>query len=295
MRAQLVYEALEFERGRDPKVTMGIGKLNLIKEYCNKILQNDYYNGDRTDPFGNTMDMIENFENLPEISQCLLICSYYDKTDFVDFLLLHHKNIPEEIKYHGLSIALIVNKNWDMMKSYLDKGDMNIESKDNMGRSLLEIAIQENNFEIVNKLLDAGADFNKCSDPGSLWIFPISDNDIILVKYLLEQGLDPNMPNKNGQTAINVAASENSKILSLLINSGADAKGSAGAKALISAISQNRLLNIKILLNAEAPIDKKVILKYSNGETPEISPLEYAKERGSPKVIELFKSKNLLP
>lgn len=102
----------------------------------------------------------------------------------------------------------------------------------------LKIAVDTNNFEIVNLLVTSGANVN-LEDAG--WVSPLrmaveNENEKIC-KYLLENGANPNSQDMCGITPLHAAATgKNFKIFKLLVddkNCDIHIKDMRGSSALV--------------------------------------------------------------
>ncbi|KAI0531834.1 ankyrin repeat-containing domain protein [Xylaria digitata] len=112
------------------------------------------------------------------------------------------------IRRHNMALALL------LVKAGADVNDYNREQR--LGRSPLQLAAEQGNLEMVDYLLNAGADINAlpCSDGGGTALQLAAMKGYLgLVKYLLEHGADVNAPAGvvNGRTALEVAA-ENGRL-----------------------------------------------------------------------------------
>ena len=135
--------------------------------------------------------------------------------------------------------------NIQLVKNYINSGyDLNIQNYNDDGYTPLIYAILKDNIEIVELLLNAGA-------------------DIKIVKLLLNADADVDKQNINGDTAL-IFAVKNLEIVKLLLDSGADIDKQSyednwgfypykvtngGNTALIQAASNNRREMIELLLD----------------------------------------------
>lgn len=128
-------------------------------------------------------------------------------------------------------------------------------------------AAQNNNFELVDCLLEAGVDINsKNRDGQTVLHFAAFWGPYSLVKRYVELGADVDVADMNGRTPIMLVYEFGSmRALQLLIDKGANVNKADkwGRTALMEAVCADRLTAVKILLNAGANV--KAISMY--GET----------------------------
>lgn len=111
-----------------------------------------------------------------------------------------------------------------IVKEFL-KAEMSINSKDDMGVPMLNVACRNDNFEFVEMFLKLGAKINAVSDDrgytavmDAVW----RGNEKI-TKFLIEKGADLNTINKEGQTNLILAVGANREsLVQLLAENGAD-------------------------------------------------------------------------
>lgn len=88
-------------------------------------------------------------------------------------------------------------------------------------RTLIEMAISDEDLDMVELLVENGADVN--IRDGSPLVKAIEMDNIRFVKYLLSVGADPNIQDYDGNTALHIAViDDNIKIIKLLLQYGAD-------------------------------------------------------------------------
>ena len=79
-----------------------------------------------------------------------------------------------------------------------------------------------NDFEMLNVLINLGADINAVADNGSTPVLAACNQDLDIVKWLVEHGADINKPDSDGVTCLMIAVQESKKISQFLIDNGAN-------------------------------------------------------------------------
>lgn len=119
-------------------------------------------------------------------------------------------------------------------------------------------AAENNNFELVDRLLEAGADINSKNRQGQTVLhFAAFWGSYSLVKRYVELGANVDVADMNGRTPIMLVYEFGSmRALQLLIDKGANVNKADkwGRTALMEAVCADRLTAIKILLNAGANV-----------------------------------------
>lgn len=225
-RGTKTYESLKFERGRDPKASIGIGNIAQIKEYCEKIISDPAFSAlEFSLESGHLKEIIKN-----EFDRYLIICAYSNQDDYAKYLLnqklFSSKRIQEEI--FRIYVKLW---NYPMIDLMLDKG-IDIDCKDPLGYTSFHketIRTDKNNFQsknILDYLLGKGADINtRDRDLTTPLINAVFGGNIPLVTYLLKKGADPNIRDSRNMTALSavqtILSTLRRPIQSLLVKHGA--------------------------------------------------------------------------
>jgi len=200
----------------------------------------------------------------------------------------------------ALMNAVYSGKN-DTIRLLIGSGaDVNLRGAD--GRSAYTIASDKGNTKIINLLRAAGAidarpekkeepaaqmpEINLSFDPGinETLRASVSEENLEQTVKMLEKRADPNACDKNGVTALMIAASSgNIEIMKVLIKAGAEvnAKNSRGVTPLILAAGKGRAKAAALLIKAGADVNAKT----ANGATA----IKYAAEKGFPEVAALLK------
>jgi len=121
--------------------------------------------------------------------------------------------------------AFYIEKNKPLIIGKFMEAGMDINSRDDSGTPLLNIACRNDNFELVPKFLDMGADINAVSeDRGYTAVMDaVWRGNEKITEYLIKKGAELNTVNKEGQTNLVLAVgADRDRICSLLVRSGAD-------------------------------------------------------------------------
>lgn len=192
---------------------------------------------------------------------------------------------------------LVKTETPDQIQKMIEKG-VDVNSKNNEGRTLLEIAVQQPNngkniitllnlgadiyssngfpifalalmtqddIEVVKKFLAQGAKINDSSvGVSSLFIAAGYQKNPEIIKLLIKEGADVNFANENGQTPLLFVAENNfnPQIAKYLVEAGADVnhKNKAGTGILLSAAMYKNTEVFKVLQEAGAKIEKKELM-----------------------------------
>ena len=89
------------------------------------------------------------------------------------------------------------------------KNNLIIDIPTELGITPLHFACFKGNKQIVDILLDLGADINAIDNDGNSCLhFAVNSNNVLLIKKLLIRGADKNIKNKENQTALDLAQSK---------------------------------------------------------------------------------------
>ena len=134
---------------------------------------------------------------------------------------------------------------------FLERG-IDINAKDNLGKTALHHATERGDMDIITLLLDRGADIHVIDNYGRTalhYAARMGDKDIITL--LLDKGADIHAKNNYGDTALHKATERGDKdMVALLLDRGADihAKNDFGNTALIYATKRGDKDIITLLL-----------------------------------------------
>ena len=195
-----------------------------------------------------------------EGTTCLMRASHDGQTDIVRYLA----SLPAvDLNRHGLdnytSLHFAVKeKHADVVQVLIDAG-ADIQAKDCDGRSPLHVACGSGPLAIVKMLIEAGADIRATdSDRTTCLLLASHDGQTEIVRYLASlPAVDLNHRGINNFTALHFAVlKKRPGVVKVLIDAGADiqAKDSEGCSPLHVASCSGPLAIVKMLIEAGADI-----------------------------------------
>ena len=111
------------------------------------------------------------------------------------------------------------------LKGLMSSENFNVKATDHEGNSLLILLAQKSNFELVNRLIEEGADVNAVNEHGVTAVMRASDNgNLEIINLLIQEGADVNLQTKDNKTALmNAAYNGYNTIVKALLDAGARA------------------------------------------------------------------------
>ena len=195
-----------------------------------------------------------------EGSMCLILAAYCGHTDIVRYLV----SLPEvDLNYKGVdnSTALysaVLEKHADVVQVLIDAG-ADIETKNDKGRSLLLVASISGDLIIVTKLVKAGADERARDTEGNTClIYAACFGHTDIVRYLV--GLPEVNLNHQGcssHTSLHLAVhGKHADVVQVLIDAGADieTRDDEGRSPLLVASLSGELTTVTKLVKAGADV-----------------------------------------
>lgn len=155
----------------------------------------------------------------------------FDKKRCAKKLLLK-KGIP----FTADCFALYIEKNKSEIFDLFLEAGIDVNSTDDLGTPMLNIAVRNDNEEFAKRLIELGADINAVSiDRGYTAVMDaVWRGNLELTKLLISKGADLNTINKEGQNNLVLAVgADKDKIVKLLVENGAnpDIKDQMGMSA----------------------------------------------------------------
>jgi ankyrin repeat protein len=154
-------------------------------------------------------------------------------------------------------VKAISDGNAEIINLLLQHG-ANPNGLDNLNTSCLEIAIERHDYETVELLLDHGAHASTRTSAGkSLLEVATSTSDLDLMVLLLDSGANPNERTRNGVSLLHQALEESDpEMVFLLLEHGADRRTTSNihGSPLQHAISKNSLECLSLLLDYQADV-----------------------------------------
>lgn len=188
-----------------------------------------------------------------------------DSTDTFQRRLMNHATGKQEVvtQITAFTPLMVAAENGDVaMVKLLLRYNPNLEWREAwMDRTVLIMAIQKDQTDVIKLLLDKGAAVNVMSRSGiSALMEAIMQRNLEMVHLLLKKGVNVNqVSNTKGQgTALSIAvALGNPEIVQALLDKGADVNksGYRSPSTLIIAAECDRAVIIKMLLNHHAAIN----------------------------------------
>lgn len=139
--------------------------------------------------------------------------------------LAKNKLLDRGIPFTGDCFGTYIAKNKiEIVNEFLEAG-MSVNSRDDMGVPMLNIACRNDNFEFVEMLLNLGAELNASSeDRGYTAVMDaVWRGNEKITKMLIDKGAELNTINKEGQTNLILAVgADRLSLVKLLAENGAD-------------------------------------------------------------------------
>ena len=155
----------------------------------------------------------------------LLKKKYNKISDEASMRLAKKKLLDRGIPYTSDCFGTYIAKNKaEVVHEFLAAG-MSINSRDDLGTPMLNIACRNDNFEFVQMIYELGAEINAVSeDRGYTAVMDaVWRGNEKITKYLISKGADLNTINKEGQNNLILAVGANREsLVKLLADNGAD-------------------------------------------------------------------------
>ena len=188
----------------------------------------------------------------------LYLATCFGHTDTVRYLVgLQEVDLHNHDNYTALHLA-VQQKHADVVQVLIDAG-ADIETKTADGRSPLLVASISGELTVVTKLVEAGADVRATDAEGNAClIFAAHQGHTDVVRYLVGlPEVDLNHQGSNNQTALYLAVGgKHSDVVQVLIDAGADieTKDDEGRSPLLLASCLGELTIVTKLVNAGADV-----------------------------------------
>jgi len=205
-----------------------------------------------------------------------------DDTNYIIKLYINdtiNNDTPMEIKNNDLSN--LNNSKESLIKTLYKNKPIN-KLTENEQYELLFKSVQDENINIVKELIEEyDVDINEISDNGDTsLIYSVKNENMEMIEFLIENGANPNQEDDFGRTPISYAVEkENLLILKYLIDHGAEFDITSN-KILLFAIKLGNLEIMQYLIDAGVDINK-----CSNHGT---TPLIFTIEQGNDELVEFL-------
>ena len=198
---------------------------------------------------GTNIDQEDEFGNYP-----ILLAVEFGYVEIVDLLIEHEVELETEDEDGFTALIFSAEKNYpEILQTLLENG-ADIDAEDKAQRTALDWSIIMQSTEAEDILKEKGAP----SGAEKSFIAAIQTNNIDMVNALIEQGADINEPAYTSKAPIHYAShSRNIDILKLLISKGADleAETELGVTPLGYAVGLNQPENCRVLLQSGSDVD----------------------------------------
>ena len=173
----------------------------------------------------------------------------------------------------------------DIVRYLVGLKEVDVNHKSDDGRSALLSAICKKHADVVEVLIDAGADIEGKEDDGPLPLHMASyAANVQIVKLLVKAGAGVRVIHDDGATCLNLAASgghtETMRYLVGLPQVDVNHKDNNGCTALIRAADENHADMVEVLIDAGADVE----IKDDTGRPP----LHWASHSGALDVVKLL-------
>ena len=134
------------------------------------------------------------------------------------------------IRHSGKDLNFLVNginpfahaaniNNFQLVKFFLENCDVEIDVKDKLGNTALIYAADKGNLEIIEYLINKGADVNFQNDQGLTPIMKSAEkNNFYVTKFLLEKNADISKSDYSGRTLKEIVENSRDKRILKLLN-----------------------------------------------------------------------------
>ena len=178
-------------------------------------------------------------------------------------------------KMTALNYAINANK-LDAIKLFIENGIDPDTVIDKYETTLLMWAARNGHNDLVEALIEAGADINTTSIQKMTALnYAINANNLDAIKLFIENGIDPDMVIDKYETTLLMWAAKNghNELVEVLIKAGADInkKDKIGESALITACFWEQPKIAKIIINAGGNVN----ITNNYGTTPLITAVKY--------------------
>jgi len=198
----------------------------------------------------------------------------------------NHRRYPMSVTFRILLASLLLIP--ALVLSATERSFEDPEAGSSVAESLLFQAVEAGDLELVQALIDAGADVNAAlPGDGSPLIQAAVDGALALTQLLIERGADVNLgvPG-DGSPLIAAARNGHVEVLGLLLQTGAtiDLVIEGDENPLIQASGNGHLEAVKLLVVAGADVNARVIANGSELRTP----LNQARKEGYTAVVDFL-------
>jgi len=193
----------------------------------------------------------------------LMEAASFGVTDITNLLIAKGANVNARAKNGTDALSLAAENGRQEVIALLADHGANLNRLGSQGMTPLMWASLFGHLEAVKMLAQKGAKINLQSEPYRMAALssassPVDEkgsDHLGVVKYLLEHGANPSLSDKNGETALTIAAAYGRvEVMKALVAAGADIKSAEGegAKACRESLQENRHSSLQTLLDLGA-------------------------------------------
>lgn len=204
-------------------------------------------------------------------------------TEIIEYLTVAKKVISEPASGDKLIFRALQNGHWECVKLLLD--NYNVDETDNSGNTILHLALQKKNVEMVQTLLKRGANANLTNNEGenALFVAIKSSNSNLIRLFDLDKFNLTETSNDGTSLPILCVKRNNNEMLRQVLNTvNINIADSKGKTALYYACENNNIIAIDVLLGMNARCNADSLMN---------SPLYIAVKTDNTNAVRMLKSK----
>ncbi|OJD15619.1 hypothetical protein AJ78_04139 [Emergomyces pasteurianus Ep9510] len=204
----------------------------------------------------------DSIRKLPENPTALMVASYFGHSDVAQLLMDQNIDLESKDEDGRTSLSWAVMTGHEAVAKLLLEAGANPESKDGRGWTPLSHAVSAKDGSLIKLLLEKGADLESKDLYGWTPLIWATGGDEYnpIVKILLEKGANPESKGKDGRTFLSWAVTAgNETVVKLLLekNYNLESKDNNGMTPLLEAARNGNETVVKLLLEKSVNIESK--------------------------------------